>query len=425
MRPIETNGRGSPSNKAMSSHPAKGCRAALRRLLVVSYLAASVFGALCAAQPGRNVDVAETREIKAGNAVLQIDFARGDLDLSRDAVLAHIRAAVSAVTTYYGRFPVMRARVLVIPAAGRHGDLQGTTWGDMGGWPGFTRIRIGEHMTAAELADDWTMTHELVHMAFPSLPDDQPLDGRGAGNVYRTGGARDDRRAEGRRHLARHGARYAQRRAAGCGRPGCGSYAYMGAHVLGGALFCLVADVEIRRETDNRKGLHDALRAVVAQDGTIDHEWDLPRALAIGDKATGTQVLSRMYASWKDKPVQVDLPKLWEELGIRSTPDGGVEFVAYGAAGEDARGNHFGWKLENEVQARDSTEAAESGQANSQRRAMRRATRKSTMPTPRRTDTCGPRAVTGRSRQKTLVKPSMAQALMVNMPAFCIVSGIK
>jgi hypothetical protein len=31
-----------------------------------------------------------------------------------------------------------------------------------------------------------------------------------------------------------------------------------------------------------------------------------------------------MYAKWKDAPVTVDLPKLWDELGVRAT-DHGVE----------------------------------------------------------------------------------------------------
>jgi len=86
--------------------------------------------------------------------------------------------------------------------------------------------------------------------------------------------------------------------------------------------------VEIRRETHNRKGLQDALRAVLAEGGAIDQDWPLEKALAIGDRATGTPVLTTMYAEWKDKPVTVDLPKLWEELGIRSVAGGGVEFVA-------------------------------------------------------------------------------------------------
>ena len=92
-------------------------------------------------------------------------------------------------------------------------------------------------------------------------------------------------------------------------------------------MFCLVADVEIRRATHNRKGLQDALRAIVDAGGTIDHNWTLPQALAIGDKATGTHVLSEMYNDWKDKPVTMDLPKLWNELGVVAGQDG-VQFVS-------------------------------------------------------------------------------------------------
>jgi predicted metalloprotease with PDZ domain len=93
----------------------------------------------------------------------------------------------------------------------------------------------------------------------------------------------------------------------------------------GGAMFCLVADVEIRQQTHNRLGLQDALRAIVAAGGTIDHNWTLPQALAVGDQATGTHVLTDLYAQWKDTPVQYDLPTLWAQLGIRTTSDG-IEF---------------------------------------------------------------------------------------------------
>jgi len=121
----------------------------------------------------RPISIAATYQIKVADLVLQVDIGEGSLDLPKDAILAHVAAAASAVSTYYGRFPVGSARILLIPVAGRHGILQGTTWGDMRGFPGFTRIRIGEHTTTADLADDWTTTHELVHMAFPSMPDQQ------------------------------------------------------------------------------------------------------------------------------------------------------------------------------------------------------------------------------------------------------------
>jgi hypothetical protein len=284
-----------------------------------------------AAQPDpqhdhRAVPIAATYTIKVADSTLQVDFAEGPLDLPKDAILAHTAAAASAVATYYGRFPVPRARILLIPVPDRHGILQGTTWGNMRGFPGFTRIRIGEHTTTADLADDWTTTHELVHMAFPNLSPD---------------------RDESAQHWMEEGlATYiepiarvmtgeltAQKiwgdmvRDMPQGEPGPNDEGLDHTHTWGrtywgGALFCLVADVEIRRETHNQKGLQDALRAIVAAGGTIDHDWDLPRALAIGDDATGTQVLSDMYGQWKDKPVPVDLPKLWSDLGIVSGPDG-------------------------------------------------------------------------------------------------------
>jgi hypothetical protein len=90
----------------------------------------------------------------------------------------------------------------------------------------------------------------------------------------------------------------------------------------GGALFCLVADVEIRKQTKNNKGLQDALRAIVAAGGTIDQDWPIERAFEVGDKATGTKVLSEMFAKWSTSPVTVDLPGLWKELGVQKVGEG-------------------------------------------------------------------------------------------------------
>ncbi len=88
----------------------------------------------------------------------------------------------------------------------------------------------------------------------------------------------------------------------------------------GGALFCFVADLEIRKQTHNTKGLQDALRGILVAGGDISHDWELAQALKVGDKATGTTVLSDLYAKWRDKPVGVDLASMWKELGI--APDG-------------------------------------------------------------------------------------------------------
>lgn len=269
--------------------------------------------------------IADSYSMKLGNAELQVDFAPGALDLGDEPALAHIRMAADAVVAYFGRFPLSRARVLVVPVAGRGGEPQGTTWGDMDGFPGFTRLRMGEHTTQADLDDDWVTTHELVHMAFPSQEREHHWIEEGLATYVEP--------------LARvkTGELKAQKVWADMvdgmpqGEPQSGDQGLDRTHTWGrtywgGALFCLMADVEIRRETKNRKGLEDALRGIVDSGGTIDQEWPIEKAFEVGDQATGTHVLTTMYAAWKDAPVTVDLDKLWNDLGVRRVGDG-VEFV--------------------------------------------------------------------------------------------------
>ena len=279
-----------------------------------------------AGQPDRGFEISATRQLHLGGAEIQVDFASGEMDLPIDAVLAHVQSAASAVTTYFGRFPVTRARVLIIPVSGRGGGiLQGTTWGDMSGFPGFTRIRIGQHSTTADLADDWTTTHELVHMAFPSLPRDQHWMEEGLA-TYIEPIARVETGELTAKRIWGDMVRDMHKGEPAADDQGLDRTHTWGRTYWGGAMFCLVADVEIRRETKNQKGLRDALRAVVANGGTIDHDWALPQALEIGDRATGTHVLTDMYAKWKDAPAPVDLDKLWSDLGIHSTANG-IEFA--------------------------------------------------------------------------------------------------
>ena len=84
----------------------------------------------------------------------------------------------------------------------------------------------------------------------------------------------------------------------------------------GGALFCLVADVEIRKQTDGRFGLEDALKGILADGGSIREHWDLVRALDAGDRAIGVKVLAKLYDSMKATAVKTDLDGIWKDLGV-------------------------------------------------------------------------------------------------------------
>lgn len=269
-------------------------------------------------------EIASSQTLQIGGARIQVDFAKGQFDLPNSALLHWVETAARAVTAYYGSFPVPRARVVIVPISGD--GIHGTTWGGIRGFPGLTRMRVGTHVSQSDLSADWTMTHELTHMAFPSLPDDQHWMEEGLATYVepiaraQIGELTPQQVWEGMMDGMPKGEPES-------GDRGLDHTHTWGRTYWGGALFCLMADVSIRRQTGNRKGLQDALRAIANAGGTIDNDWPLRRALEIGDRATGTTVLTDLYKNWGNAPVTVDLPALWKKLGVRQNGSD-VEFDA-------------------------------------------------------------------------------------------------
>jgi hypothetical protein len=192
---------------------------------------------------------------------------------------------------------------------------------------GFTRVSVGPQTTAADLKKDWVLTHEMIHLAFPSMAESHHWIEEGIA-TYVEPVARVQAgqlpAAEMWRDLVRDMPQ-------GEPRPGDRGLDHThtwGRTYWGGALFCLLADVEIREQTGNRMGLQDALRAILRQGGMIAEDWPIERALAVGDKATGTHVLENLYGQMRDQPFPVDLPSLWNRLGVQSEPNGAMEFAA-------------------------------------------------------------------------------------------------
>ena len=117
------------------------------RLLFALLALVALLSSTSGAQPwNAAAGIASTHQVTSGGATIQVDFANGAMDLTPEQILEHIQKAADAITTYYGRFPVTRARILVVPSqGGRREAIGGTTWGDVGGFPAFTRLRIAEH----------------------------------------------------------------------------------------------------------------------------------------------------------------------------------------------------------------------------------------------------------------------------------------
>ena len=261
-------------------------------------------------------DRLDPAQVTAGGGTIQVMFGPGKLDVGRDAVLAWVSNAANAVSEYFGRFPVAQARVLIRPFEGRAGVFHGTTFGGKRG--AFTRISVGQSTTVAQLDDDWTMTHELTHMAFPDLSADSDnhhwMEEGMATYIEPVARAQI-----GRLTPARVWGDFVRDMPQGlpqAGDRGLDHTPTWGRTYWGGAMFWLLADVQIREATHNRKGLQDAMRGILAAGGNITEDWPIERVIETGDQATGTAVLAELYAQMKATAVHTDLDDLWRRLGV-------------------------------------------------------------------------------------------------------------
>jgi hypothetical protein len=255
--------------------------------------------------------------ILIGGSRLDIVVEKGQFDISKDGLEDWIRAAAESVATYYGQFPLPHVLIRITPVAGR-GVRHGMTFGKGGG---LITIHVGADTSPQDFRSDWMLTHEMVHLAFPSVAEDHHWIEEGIA-TYVEPIARV--RAN---HMDVSEMWYELVRDLPQGLPAPGDEGLDHTHTWGrtywgGALFCLLADVEIHRQTQNRKGLDDALRGILEDGGNIGRDWEFEKALRIGDRATGVSVLTTLYDKVKDRPLDVNLDALWKELGVERNGEG-------------------------------------------------------------------------------------------------------
>lgn len=254
------------------------------------------------------VALALAATLAVGGAQIEVTLDGKPRNVSTAEVVRWVETSARAVAVYYGRFPVPRARVaihVVDDSDVAHGSSDGID----------VDVQLGRDATADALAADWVMTHELTHLAFPSLRRRhhwmeeglatyvEPIARAQLGTLPAEKVWRDlvDGLPQG---LPERGDR------------GLDFTPTWGRTYWGGALYWLLADVDIRARTHNRKGVQDALRAVVAAGGTLSVDWSIDQVIAAGDAATGVPVLRETYEKMKSRPYAVDLAGLWRQLGV-------------------------------------------------------------------------------------------------------------
>jgi hypothetical protein len=253
-------------------------------------------------------------QIEMGGATLAVSFDAQPNPAFRQLTLDWITRAAKAVTVYYGRYPVRHVDITVHVRSGtRVGS--GNASGDGGA---HINVNLGSDVTARSLAvgdDNWLMTHEMVHLALSGVEERHHWIEEGLA-TYVEPVARVRSGELSAKQVWRDMVDGMPQGEPAPGDRGLDHTPTWGRTYWGGAMFCLLADVEIRKQTHNTMGLENALRAIVAAGGTIDTEWGLAKVLATGDQAIGTPVLQPLYDRMKASSEPVDLEALWKQLGV-------------------------------------------------------------------------------------------------------------
>lgn len=255
---------------------------------------------------------AESDLIRFAGGAIQLEYNPAEFSVSRADLEKWIRDSARATTVFFGRFPVPYVRLVFQPVRGSEVK---TGWA-VGRPEPRINVAMGRSTTGAELARESLLVHEMVHLAIPDHDIRHIWLHEGIAtyveHVARAQAGLETAKDVWGELMRELPVGLPEPRDAG-GLDGTPSNER---RYWGGAIFCLLADVEIRKATGNRLGLQDALRALQRQGGNLSRMWSFERTLEIADRATGTNAFTILYRTMGNRPHAPDLAKLWRELGV-------------------------------------------------------------------------------------------------------------
>jgi hypothetical protein len=244
-------------------------------------------------------------------ATVDVAITPGDYAASDDAMVAWVARSARTMARFLGCFPLDRVMVLVVPAPGdevRHGE----TMGDGGA---SIVVALGEEAGETTLGNDWVLPHEMAHLAVPSVSRPHHWIEEGLA-VYMQPIARARAGELTPLQVWRELALGMPKGAPVRGDRGLDDATDWARTYWGGATFCLLADLEMRRRTHGRVGLEDAMRGVLAAGGSVGHMWTFARLLDAADGAVGSPVMAEMHDEMRRGVWSVDLPQVFRDLGV-------------------------------------------------------------------------------------------------------------
>lgn len=243
------------------------------------------------------------------NGVLRLAMLEGFGEATRPAIVDWVKRTVEAEANYWRGFTADEMLVGLVPMPrasvgfGRTQPAGGVT----------IMVEVGEHIDQRRLFGDWVLVHELVHSGMPFI--------RGRATWFMEGSAtyiepiiraragwksEEEVWLEWMQNMPQGEGVFARGLGAAGGRE----------NYWGGAIFMLLADLAIRRDSNGAKGLEDCFAGALWRGlGGADRVGMEPYVRAC-DEATGTRAMSALIDRHYTNAEPVELSKLWKELGV-------------------------------------------------------------------------------------------------------------
>lgn len=243
---------------------------------------------------------------------------------------AWIAEAAHSVSGLYGRFPVARVQVLVVPNAR---GAEPTPWAYVlrGGGPA-VQFFVNQRRPMEEFREDWTFTHELAHLLLPFIRHEDAWLSEGLATYYQNVlRARTGRMTAEQAWTRLHaGFLRGQGNARGMTLAQATQRMYRSnTHMRvywEGAAMMLLADIALRQESEGRLSMDFALAGLARCCLGPPREWSAQELFERLDELTGTSVFSRLLAVHVTSPEFPDLAAVYRALGLRVS-DGRLEFL--------------------------------------------------------------------------------------------------
>lgn len=244
------------------------------------------------------------------DGVLRLAILEGISETGRAEIADWVRRTAEAESNYWHGFTAPQLLLGLVPTATKRGVGFGRTEAAGGAT---VMVEIGADVDQRRLFNDWVLVHELIHTAMPYV--------RGRATWFMEGAATYIepiiRARAGWKTEEVVWKEWVDNMPQGIDAFSRGLVNASGReNYWSGALFMLMADLGIRRDTNGEKGLEDCLGGSMWSGYEGSRNVRLPEYVAACDRMTGTKVVGGLVDRYYMTGQPVDLAGFWRDLGV-------------------------------------------------------------------------------------------------------------